>query len=291
MGFLSDRYDRPGPGVSKDEPQKRAVPRFFEVFFRKFFNLIKLNLLFAISVVVVFALVLFAGALSRNIFAAALPVVLLFPFLAGLTIVTRNYAREEHAFLLSDFWDAVKSNWKPFLLDGVACYAVYAAMTVAISYYKYQAGINPFFYVPLVICLCFTMLFIWAHFYIPTMIVTFDMKLRVIFRNAFIFSIVGLWRNLLVSVVLGAFLFAFWFLFQLGPLMLIAVFLLLIIFFSFAFFLINFATYPLLKKHMIDPYIKAQEENQEKSPIQESSSIQKSSSEEEDAFFDDDLTR
>ena len=37
------------------------------------------------------------------------------PFTAGLSYVTRNWARDEHAFIWSDFKDAVKENWKQAL--------------------------------------------------------------------------------------------------------------------------------------------------------------------------------
>ena len=50
-------YDRPGPGVDKDGPKKPRIVVFFEVFFRKFFNLCKLNLLFMIPVVAVIAII------------------------------------------------------------------------------------------------------------------------------------------------------------------------------------------------------------------------------------------
>ena len=42
------------------------------------------------------------------------------PFTAGLSYVTRNWARDEHAFIWSDFRDAVKANWKiPLLLSTI----------------------------------------------------------------------------------------------------------------------------------------------------------------------------
>ena len=37
------------------------------------------------------------------------------PFNAGVTYVLRNWARDQHSFILSDFWDAVKGNWKQAL--------------------------------------------------------------------------------------------------------------------------------------------------------------------------------
>ena len=38
------------------------------------------------------------------------------PFTAGLSYVTRNWARDEHAFPWADYKDAIKANWKQGLL-------------------------------------------------------------------------------------------------------------------------------------------------------------------------------
>ena len=58
MAFLGifGNYDKPGPGVNKDEPQKAAPVRFFEIFLRKFTKLVQLNLIFAIPATVAVAL-------------------------------------------------------------------------------------------------------------------------------------------------------------------------------------------------------------------------------------------
>lgn len=52
------------------------------------------------------------------------------------------------------------------------------------------------FMIPLAVCCILSILMLFAQYYIPVMIVTFDLKLRHIYRNAFIFSIMGLLRNL-----------------------------------------------------------------------------------------------
>ncbi|WP_417077036.1 YesL family protein, partial [Hominenteromicrobium sp.] len=71
----------------------------------------------------------FFGVLDLYIlYAVTLPLILLSPFTCGLAYVTRNFAREEHAFVWSDFWDAVKNNWKPALLNGVIVYLAYVIL-------------------------------------------------------------------------------------------------------------------------------------------------------------------
>ena len=169
-------YDRPGPGVDKDGPKKPRIVVFFEVFFRKFFNLCKLNLLFMIPVVAVIAIIYLLMNLLlmvgiNNLFVALIPVVLIFPFVAGLTYVTRNYAREEHAFIFSDFKDSVKENWGKFLAHGIITYALFCLFYISISFYSANLSTNQFYYIPFCLCVFMALITLFMQFYIPLMIV------------------------------------------------------------------------------------------------------------------------
>ena len=97
MGIFND-YTREGKGVSKDPDFRPRIVVFFDVYFRKFWNLVLLNLLY----------ILFC-----------LPIITIAPATAAMTKILRNYAREEHAFLWSDFWDTFKSNFKTSLVVGI----------------------------------------------------------------------------------------------------------------------------------------------------------------------------
>lgn len=256
MGLFNMNYDRPGPGVRKDEKPKRAVPRFLTIVGRKFFDLIKLNLLFSIPAAVALVLTILLSSVTQLSFLAYLPVLLIAPFVAGLTIVTRNYAREEHAFIFWDFRDAVKHNWKAFLINGVVCYAFYFILSIAIHYYSEMSKTNNFFLVAMVVCIGLAILFVFAQYYVPVMLVTFDLKLRQVYKNALIFAILGLWKNLLLTVLLALVIF----LLYLGQIMVLTIIIsmLLVVLFLFAFcmLLINFTVYPLIDKMMIQPYQK-----------------------------------
>ena len=50
MGLFGRNFNKPGPGVPKDQPRKTGAARFFELFFRDFSDLVKLNLLFCLVV-------------------------------------------------------------------------------------------------------------------------------------------------------------------------------------------------------------------------------------------------
>ncbi len=260
MALFHSNYNKPGPGVRKDEPEKKPFFRFFELFFRKFWNLIQLNLVFCVPVIIAAFLIYALSYVTSLSIIVFLPLIFVSPFAAGLTIVTRNYAREEHAFILSDFWDAVKNNWAAFLINGIVCYAAYFIFSVAISYYTAQLATNNIFFIPLALCIGISILFLFAQFYVPIMIITFDLKLNKVYKNAFIFSIVGLWRNLLLVALFAVLAFVFYILINLMPLTLIlAMALGIFILFSFCMFLVNFTVYPLIYKNMIQPYENTEE--------------------------------
>ena len=197
---LIGNYDKPGPGVSKDEPKKAAPVRFFEILWRKLSKLVQLNLIFMIPFAVVVALMvvifflplphfafntsLFGPLDLYAIYAVPLPLILMAPFSAGMAYVTRNFAREEHAFVWSDFWEAVKNNWKASLLNGIIVYVAYVFLSFSVFFYSNQMQSNWLYMVPFAVCAILFVLMLFAQFYIPLMIVTMDLKLRHIYRNA-----------------------------------------------------------------------------------------------------------
>ena len=257
MGLFHMNYDRPGPGVRKDEPRKKAVPRFFTILGRKFTQMVELNLLFAVFA----AAALAVTYVLRNALPAQLlwmiPILLISPFVAGLAFVTRNYVREEHAFLFSDFMDAVKGNWKAFFVNGAVCCALYLILSVSIRFYFGALSGGAMYYVALCLCVTVAFLLVSAEYYVPVMVVTFDLKLLQIYKNALIFAVVGLWRNILLTVILAA-LFLGLFLAQMTALSLIlGLVFVFVLLFSFVMFLINFAVYPLIDRLMIQPYQKS----------------------------------
>lgn len=272
-------YNKPGPGVEKDEVPKAAPIRFFEIYFRKFGKLLQANLIFVLPTIAVVLLMgiiyLFVPHLIFMLSADAkaldfttnylvpLPLILLFPFMAGLTLITRNFAREEHAFIWSDFWDAVKANWKYFLINGFLVYIVYFLLSFSIRYYYNRVAEETLFYVPFGFCVILALLFLIAQYYIPVMFITFDLKFGQVYKNALIFILAGFGRNLLVTAILAV-------LVLLIPLptspISMTIFLILTLFwlFSFVSYLVNFAVYPVIDRYMIQPYqqkVRAEKKN------------------------------
>ena len=95
-------------------------------------------------------------------------------------------------------------------------------------------------------------IYFMMRFYLYLMLITFDMKIGKMFKNAFIFVILGVKRNLLAIlwlIVMLALNFAVFALYM--PL---GVALPILYFFSFPTFTTAYAAYPVIQKYMIDPY-------------------------------------
>jgi uncharacterized membrane protein YesL len=268
LNLFRFNYDRPGPGVRKDEPQKNAFIRFFAILFRKFTQFIELNLLFAAFVFGAFVVAYLVSSFMPDWLVLFLIILLVSPFLAGLTFVTRNYAREEHAFLLSDFFEASKNNWKAFLINGMVCYFLYFILSIAIKFYYSKLAYGLWYGFSLCICIAIALLLIFAQYYVPVMIITFDLKLIQIYKNALIFAVLGLWRNLLLTILLGFLAVLLYFSPAIILTFLIGIVFTITLLFSFSAFLINFTIYPLIYKMMIVPYynkMNNEQDEQEKS--------------------------
>lgn len=256
-------YNRPGPGVRKDAPPQKPFFRFFSILGRKFFDFIKLNLLFSIPVTIGFVLMCLINSIPgmSGTYLVYLPVVFVSPFVAGLTIVTRNYAREEHAFIFSDFMDCVKHNWKAFLINGTICYVLSFVMSFSLHYYSSMSSQNAIYFFAMIICAAITILLVFAQYYVPVMIVTFDLKITQIYKNALMFSIIGLWRNLLLTVLLSVIIYGIYLMQVTIITAVLGIIIIILLLFSFCMFLINFVVYPLIDKTMIQPYNKNKKEN------------------------------
>ena len=132
-----------------------------------------------------------AGSLLSTYLLILIPLIALTgPFTAGTTFVLRNWARDEHSFVWSDFWDAVRGNWKQALvvslISGLLPYLVF----VGYSFYGTMAAQKSIvFMIPL--ALLFLVFIVWklSEMVIYTLMVTYDLKTKDLIRNAILLTI------------------------------------------------------------------------------------------------------
>ena len=196
---------------------------------------------------------------------ALLPMIGLGPLTAAVMKLMRDFVREEPGFFAQDFKSALKSNIKQSTVIALVQYIVIWGLYVGIPFYytamtQTESGSNIVYTIGLGVCLFVALMLLFMSYYLYMMCVTLKLKIRELFKNAAIFSFLCLLKNILLTVILGVFLFATYELvmytimwknaFMWG----IMIMFFMLLFFGFIFYTIAFFTFPSIKKYILDPY-------------------------------------
>ncbi|MBR2338678.1 MAG: YesL family protein [Clostridia bacterium] len=181
---------------------------------------------------------------------------------AGLTFVTRNYVREKHVFLPSDFFDTIKKNWKQGLLAGILELIVGTIISFSLYFYWMNVTHEDSGLIHVLLfagAMAVGVIFCFMRYYLYMQLITFKMTMKQLIKNSFYFAMLGIKQNLLISLILVAFYaLGIGSLFLFGTYFPVAIILMVLlhvfIFPAFRSFLIQFTIFPLIKKVMIDPY-------------------------------------
>ncbi len=301
--------NRDGKGVYEQENRKPTLLFFFKLYFRKFSQLLQLNLLMLFMVIPLVAVILiyfmgdktptatemlyaplygisnvtnipsvnslldiFSVQMDIPVFSPAMNVLIitLFVFLAvtwgwqniGAAYVLRGLFRGDAVFVFSDYFYGIKRNLKQAFFMGLIDFVCSAVLIIDFLYFYRMTGSFGFDFMYFTI---FALALIWIamRFYLYNMLVTFNLKNFKILKNALIFSILGIKRNILailgILVLLAFHIFLTILLLPYG----IAVPLILPIVYIMATigFIGTYAGYPIIEKYMITPY--EQEETDE----------------------------
>lgn len=172
----------------------------------------------------------------------------------GAVYVTRGLVRGDSVFVFSDFFYAIKKNWKQGLLLGlIDCVIMFV---LGYDFYFFltsePTGLTNFMYVMTVALIVMYILF---RSYTYLMIITFNIKLGKVFKNALIFTVLGIKRNIMMLIGLVAVTAI-----AIVPIVLllpvglgVAIVLPLIYYLGVCEFVSVYAAYPVIKKYMIDP--------------------------------------
>ena len=222
FGFFD--YTKPGKGVSKDDIQKNGISLYFDILLRRFWKIVVLNLIYIIasipgiiiayflSTYAVLWLATLAGleithevASSLNFIGILMTVVFLQlcgsgPASAGMHYVLRKYVNDTHSWVFSDFVDNFKSNFKQSIgvyLINVAAVCLYV---ICFVFYTYaMPGMMGLFLRTLVtVVMC---IFALMQMYVYQLMVSFELKLKDIYTNAFLLVMAKLPWNVLVAAV------------------------------------------------------------------------------------------
>ncbi len=111
------------------------------------------------------------------------------PIEPGIAYVCRNWARDEHAFIWSDFKDAVKENWKQGLGISAITSVMPAIMYVCYMFYSEMSQQSVIYFVPQVLVLLIG--FVWCLgliFFYPLM-VSYKMTFGQLIKNGLMLGV------------------------------------------------------------------------------------------------------
>lgn len=172
----------------------------------------------------------------------------------GSAYLFRSMVRGEPIFLWSDYRYAIRKNWKQALPFGAFDLFVIVMLIVDIYYYNITYSSSTMMSVMLFLSWAMAIFYFMARMYIYPMIITFDLSIWKVLKNAISFVILGIKRNILVlcGVIV---LLAFEILLAALPVTAaIAVILPLVYLISLVGLMNMYAAYPKIKEIMIDPY-------------------------------------
>ena len=266
MGLLSKNYDKPGKGVDKNAPSKRRIWEFFEIIWNQASKLVLANIVYSVAMLPLLVGLWLTFELNFDVNSPfiinfyhnkidILGVVLLvlsifvsFPATTGFTYILRNIQRRQHAWIWHDFIKHTKANYWHGVKNGVVTLVAYFVFIFAYNVYSADLmGMGALSFALKYMMILFTIIFTWMQFYVNTMIVTFELKMRDIYKNALIFAIAKLPMNIFVSAVCVV-IFA---LILLIPIRIIAFILTFFIWYALFGFIVVFAVYPSIDKFMI----------------------------------------
>lgn len=177
------------------------------------------------------------------------------PVNVGTSYILRNIVKGEPIFLWSDFWYAIKRNKKQEFVFGaldlgfmfLIAYDIYF-FYVNFNYSELSSMFSIFFCLGIFVAIIYSVM----RYYIYIMMVTFDLSIKKLLKNALIFAAVGFKRNIcafigIALVIVINFMIAVLYV----P---IGIVLPLIFTISLCSFMAAYAAWPKIKEIMIDPY-------------------------------------
>lgn len=107
------------------------------------------------------------------------------PTTAGMSYVSRNWARGQHSFMVSDFWEHARKNWKQALCVSTITGALPVLLLFLWRFYGALAeSMSGLFIIPEVIVLIAALLWLLMLQVVYTMMVTYKLTLRQLLGNA-----------------------------------------------------------------------------------------------------------
>ena len=189
------------------------------------------------------------------------------PVSVGTTYILRNILKGEPIYMWEDMKYAIKRNARQSIIYGIFDILLSGMLVYDVWFFFINASLGLGYSIGFYTSLIALIFYFFMRFYIYLMMVTFDLSLFKIFKNAMIFAFLGFKRNILALLGILAVLFLN-FLFFLTPIsMALGIALPFVMTLGICTYISTYAAWPKIKEIMIDPYYKEEEPEYNDEPI------------------------
>ncbi len=265
MGLFFN-YDKPGKGVYKNTPEKKGVQLFFELLWRKLSKFMQVNFVYTIislPVMVLYYLIFVylcsvsignlvdVDVINRLSVIFAILISILWgtgPMSAGFAYVMRNFARDEHTYVISDLFEKTRENfWHSLVIFLADIFVLLCGSLAIIIYWNMANGGNILFAFCAMFVFSVMIVYTAMHFYIYQLLVTFSNKIGELYKNAALLALGTLPMCILLALTITIITY-----FVFGYLQVIAILILsFVCWVAFMRFIADFYSARLIKRRFI----------------------------------------
>lgn len=280
-GFFN--YSKAGKGIKKEDLEKSGLSLYFDILGRRIWKLIILNLMYLIASI---PAILIAWGISSYMLefllrvlrsdvteiADAIQLISIFatimifqifgsgPATASMSYILRKYVRDSHVWIFSDFFEHFKKNFK----QGMAVYIIntFVSFALIVAYIFYSLIMrNSFGDVLALVIIIISAFYIMMQMYTYQLMAGFNFKVKDIYKNALLLTMIKLPWNILTVGIIGITVYAMYSITLTSPILGV------IIFFAIYMVLINFTqifmTNNIIKEYVLEPSLQKEAEHPE----------------------------
>ncbi len=285
-GFLN--YSKAGKGVKKDDLDKSGVGLYFDIFGRRIWKFITLNLMYlVVSIPAILIAFLISSYLltyllhfiQQNVPGAvdviqktkdvvpvlvAISAIVLFQFFgsgpatASMSYILRKYVKDTHVWIFSDFFEQIKKNFKQGIIVYLINTLAYIALIVAYIFYSLMLK-GPIGEVLAFVIIVVSVFFIMMQMYIYQLMAGFNFKVKDLYKNSLLLTMIKLPFNILITALIGGIMYTMYSLATKS--LLIAVILLIAIYVVLINYTQIFMTNNIIKEYVLEPSLQKDAED------------------------------
>lgn len=145
-----------------------------------------------------FSMLVFDSGFPTAMFFMAIPIITVGPAQAGLTYLLRCYSYERPTFNWSDFKDKMKENMKQGIIVSLINLFILIFLLFDLYLYPKVTDGGVLFSIANGLIIMVFILFVMASLYIYPMMVTYELRIRDLYKNAILFALARFVPNLVI---------------------------------------------------------------------------------------------